>query len=167
MSAPSRKGPVPMPARPPRPASIECLVIPRSASRRLFGCGHKGPMKFDLDLYGEQHIPSTETIQRWNLCGMCFMARVVSDATRCVRCGYIIHPGDRVALYPRLKGDPAWVTKTVDGTRVIGCGRHDCIVMPGAYAGQWSENGFVPALEGGRTLFEISWQNAIVPLLPS
>lgn len=132
----------PDPADAPRASHDEIRAIPASDRQHQFECGHVGPKRYDLDLFGQVMKNSGETPRK---CGKCLEDHLRRDVARCAVCGLVIFPGEGVAVYaPDSDFPSAWVTE-VDGG-VIGCLRMSCCPSGGFFAGHWTTEGFLPLM---------------------
>ncbi len=114
---------------------------------RTYECGHRGARWFVIDTYGLR----TKKIHRKDLCPECTLALFKKHIIRCALCGLRIAPGEGVALYSARSQDIKRDIATLVGEdSVIGCLRWDCCSSGGFFAGNWSEDGFIPRF-GGRT----------------
>lgn len=137
VSCPGTKRPLP-------PSSDAFEVVESAWLQRRYHCGHRGPRWVIINTYGQL----TKKITGWGMCPTCLIAKLKAHIIRCALCGLPVVPGDGVALYAEgTKGLRLEATKLDDGS-AIGCMRWDCYPSGGFFAGNWSEQGFVPRFEG-------------------
>lgn len=121
-------------------ASDDIIFISGSWLKKKHSCGHRGPRKFTLLVYGI----SVDTIKSNTLCPECLTKEVKSSVIRCGFCGLPIFPGDSVALYhPTTEGLDLAVASFVDPSAVMCCLRWDCSPHSGLlFSGHWTRKGF-------------------------
>jgi len=131
-------------------------VVNQSGENVAYKCGHIYASSFAHDFYGEIWAVNGWFLAKRDRCGECMLAEVKTCTARCALCGFIIFPGESVALYPYNPSlNPAWITRV--GDRVVGCLRDICCSSPGSYAGYWDGEKFVPQF-GGQTADENFWR---------
>lgn len=125
-----------------------CEVIPESDERVQYQCSHSGWKAFRVSFWGEEIAPAPEFIEKREKCPDCMLEEALRVTIRCALCGFIIGPGDHVALY---HDDGSFKTEWVSrhGEAAIGCMRWDCCPSGGFHAGKWDGKQFVPAYEHG------------------
>ncbi|MBI2055542.1 MAG: hypothetical protein HYT42_01475 [Candidatus Sungbacteria bacterium] len=122
-------------------------IVERGPLTRSYECGHHGSQWFIIDTYGER----TRRIQRTDLCPECTLTLLKKHIIRCALCALSIVPGDGVALYSaESEGLRLDIATLVNEGNVIGCLRLGCCPSGGFFAGNWSEDGFIPRF-GGRS----------------
>ena len=125
-------------------------VVKRTGKKVPYACGHIDSAKFRHDFYGEVREPTGEVFAAREKCGACMLANVMEFAIRCAACGFVIWPGDSVALYVDSGSfNAAWKKTIGEPAQVVGCMRFGCCPSGGFFAGHWSESGFEPAFAGG------------------
>ncbi len=125
-------------------------VVKRAGKKVPYACGHIDSAKFRHDFYGEVREPTDEVFAAREKCGECMLASVMEVAIRCAACGFVIWPGDPVALYvDNSSFNVAWKKTIEEPPQVVGCFRRGCCPSGGYFAGHWSESGFKPAFSGG------------------
>jgi len=128
----------------------EIRPVAASGEMKDFGCGHRGPKLYDLDLYGQVMRHNGKVPDK---CGECLTAELRAASCRCALCGLIIMPGDPVALYgPSSEFKRERVTRVRSG--VLGCLRWDCCPSGAFFAGHWTGKGLRPAFPDGVTVVE-------------
>ncbi|MFA6042515.1 MAG: hypothetical protein WC786_02405 [Patescibacteria group bacterium] len=142
-------GAVPQPEKLPT-AHDEVKIVQQSEMLRIYSCGHRGSKEYALDIYGQVSQRITDTSD----CPMCRVARIKKHTIRCAACGLPIFPGEGVALYA-FDGELFDRNKcTFVKESVLGCMRWDCCPSGAFFAGNWSEQGFVPRFAGNNTMGE-------------
>ncbi|MBU1348835.1 hypothetical protein KJ781_02085 [Patescibacteria group bacterium] len=138
-----------------------CLILRKSPVDIDYPCGHIGPRRYTLDLYGEEHYLSYEFLDEMRRCPACVFEAVMAGAIRCAACGYIILAGEQVMLY-RNSGtfDPRWTTAVEDGHGVIACLRPDCRSPFFEVEGRWDGHSFIRAQE------TVRFHEPILPFRP-
>ena len=122
-------------------ASNEIRVSSVSWFKKKYACGHRGPRKFELFVYGIAIFPTERNQQ----CPDCCIEEIKKTVIRCASCELPILPGDGVVLYhPITPGLNLAVANFVTPDAVICCMRWDCCAHPGSFAGHWTKEGFKP-----------------------
>jgi len=126
----------------PEPTDNFDLVPLTTKTVRWGECGHYGPARFCHDLYGDKIEPKEEVFKAYkkHLCGACMQKMLEDAAIRCCACGFVILPGDPVAVYMNSREmNAAWKTHPEDDQkRVIGCLRWNCACTGAAFCGHWT-----------------------------
>jgi len=118
-------------------------VISSSKILITFKCGHEGPERFKLNVYGE----NSKEISKDDTCPSCWIEKIKKYVARCSLCGLPVYPGEGVALYDsHSEGLRVDIARKVDENHVIGCIRWDCCLSGGFFAGYWTEQGFKSVL---------------------
>ena len=120
-------------------ASNELRIASASWFKKKYACGHRGPRRFTLFVYGITAYPTDANHQ----CPNCCIKEIKRMVIRCASCELPIFPGDGVALYhPTTEGLNLAVANFVGPEAVVCCLRFDCCTHPELFAGHWSEKGF-------------------------
>ncbi|MCI0479748.1 hypothetical protein L0Y59_04335 [Candidatus Uhrbacteria bacterium] len=127
------------------PPRERCLILRKSWKDAAYPCGHVGPERYTLDLYGEEHYLSYEFLDEMCRCPACVYETVMAGTIRCAACGYVILAGESVTAYRRDRPfDPRWTTAIEDGHGVVGCLRPDCRAPHFQLEGRWDGRAFIP-----------------------
>jgi len=135
----------------PEPKGDTIEAVPDSDERIAYDCGHRGPIKFHFDIFGEAIETDERRLREEHACCPdCIVAEMRLDIIRCALCGHFISPGMPVAAYGEGSDIRVeWATRIPDGG-YIGCMRWDCCPSGGFFAGHWlGRGGFRPAFEHG------------------
>lgn len=139
-------------------ATDDFLFVAQSSESIEYACGHSGPRKFVINLYGQIREPNDEFFVERKMCPVCFIDSLRKVTIRCGVCGNAIFPGEPVAAYANNDSfNPKWLTLTPNGS-VIGCLRMDCCPSGGFFAGHWSGERFESAFSGGLSAAETVFQ---------
>lgn len=129
-----------------RPPRERCLILRKSWKDVAYPCGHDGPQRFTLDLFGEEHYPSYEFLDEMRRCPACIFEAVMAGTIRCAVCGYVILAGEEVTLYENDGSfTPSWTTTADYGRGVIACLRPDCRSPFFEVEGRWAGRSFISA----------------------
>lgn len=131
-----------------------CVIHSREGKVIDYECGHQDTIEFQVDLYGKSACRKRKEMDpKW--CADCLLAEVKKISIRCGLCGYVIMPGDEVALYvddKKLFPHAAWKTLVED--QVVGCLRWDCCPSGGFLSGRWTPHGYKPLFKHGSMVGE-------------
>lgn len=119
-----------------------------------YDCGHHDAPEFRIDFYGEPLIHKKPDKGKL-FCSDCLLAELLKVTRRCGACGFIIKPGDPVALCVDDKriGKKEW--KTLYDDNLLVCLRWECGNSPG-YCGHWMGDGIKPAFaDGGNHISQV------------
>jgi len=146
-------------AKPMPDPTDTCAVVDVSGPEVDYECGHRHPERFMIDLYGMKIGLNEEGLAERKLCANCHLVKLKSATIRCAKCGFVIMPGDGVALYcydRKLFKKTGWITFVGEGREksVIGCLRWDCCPSGGFFAGHWTGDQFQSAFAGGSAAAE-------------
>jgi hypothetical protein len=138
----------------PATCSETCDIHDKLGESVTYDCGHDDAPEFRLDLYGEPCIHKKPGLRK-KACSDCLLAGIMQIARRCGACGFVIMPGDPVALCidDRKIGKQEW--KTLVGDQLLVCLRYDCDNGPG-YCGHWTGDAIEPAYaDGGNMISQV------------
>ena len=141
----------------PKPTDV-CVVENKTGPEVEYLCGHRHAERFTLNMFGETFMPKSTTVAKRKLCSECQLERLKKVIIRCAACGFVIWPGEGVAVYAdSRKFNKDWKTTIGDGKKkgVIGCLRWDCCPSGGFFAGHWMGDHFESAFEGGTAVAEV------------
>lgn len=120
-------------------ASSELKIHSASWFKKTYECGHRGPRRFSLFVYGSVVSPSHDNHD----CPACCMLDIQNTVIRCASCELPIFPDDSVVLYhPTTPGLNLVVAKFLNDNAVMCCLRRNCCTHPEFLAGTWTTNGF-------------------------
>lgn len=120
-------------------AQDEIRILSTSWFKKKYACGHRGPRRFELSVYGDVVRPGGLN----NNCPDCCVEEIRNTVIRCASCELPIFPGDGVVLYhPITKGLNLAIANFVDPDAVVGCMRWDCCTHPELFSGHWTSKGF-------------------------
>ena len=125
-------------------------IVKASTNPRTYDCGHTGPDRFSIDLYGLESEPFTDRKK----CPNCRVEEAKSVVIRCALCGLPILPGESVAVYDERNELPYKAVAYKQEAFYLGCLRWDCCPSGGFYAGTWTGVSFEPAFEDSATAAE-------------
>ena len=103
---------------------------------KKYRCGHRGPLKFELFVYGKIVYPARDNQK----CPDCCMKEIRETVIRCASCEIPIFPPSAVSLcHPTTPGLNLAVANFLSNSAVITCMRCNP-----DYAGHWTDEGFIP-----------------------
>lgn len=120
-------------------ASSEIRISYASYFNKKYTCGHRGPRRFELFVYGDNVRPGIDNHQ----CPDCGIEEIKKIVIRCAFCGLPIFPGSGVySVHPTTPGVSLAIARFVNPDAVMCCMRWDCCLNPGLFSGHWTEAGF-------------------------
>ncbi len=120
-------------------ASDEMRIESASWFKKTYACGHRGPRRFTLFIYGCVMTQSNNNCK----CPDCCIEEIRKTVIRCASCELPILPGYGVVLYhPTTPGLNLAVANFLHDDAVMCCTRWDCCTTMEFFAGYWSEEGF-------------------------
>jgi hypothetical protein len=125
----------PKPAQPIEPSS-EIFAITEDARTHTYKCGHDGPRRYSLNVFGEEIELADAWFTRGSQCDRCCVAGLLIDTVHCCLCGLGIPVGAPVSLVsssPDIKKDLA---TRIDGY-YLACLRWDCCDSGALMVGHW------------------------------
>lgn len=138
----------------PKSKHDEIKVVPLKSKTIKYGCGHGGPEKFNIDFFGDCMKPNFKGKEKLRECPTCRLMDLKKLTIRCAACRLSILPGEGVAIYLNDEHFDQTIAHKIqegDVVRVLGCLRMDCCPTGGYFAGHWTEQGFKPAFDEGRS----------------
>ena len=123
-------------------ATNEIRIINRArfiTFSKNYACGHRAMRSFKISVYGVTVLPAEAN----HNCPECCIVELQKTTIRCALCGLPIFPGSGVAIYDTMMPDlDLSIATYVSDTMVIGCMDRNCCPYSGAFAGNWTRNGF-------------------------
>lgn len=120
-------------------ASNEIRISYASWFNKKYACGHRGPRRFELFVYGDTVRPNNDM----GKCPDCCIEEIQKTVIHCALCELPIFPHAGVCLvHPTTPGVNLAIANFVDPEAVVCCMRWDCCLYPGLFAGHWTKEGF-------------------------